>query len=190
MKRRDLLYYATSGWLALTVVTGVYFLFQSTLPSADVTAEPRSTVYAMSVENFEPGQAKHFRLGNIPVVVWRRNYTQKVEALELLGADFRENPNLLEEIRDIGEIEIESGYVLRFEWFVVSPINTGGHGCIVQPDAGDFGGFYDPCQEVHFDLWGQVQIGATETHLQAIPWSMSDDGTLITVDLKEAPKLE
>lgn len=171
-------------------MVGVYFLFQSTLPSEDVSADPRSTFYALNVENFKPVQAKLFRLDNIPVVVWRRDYTQKVEALELLGADFSENPHLLEEIRDVGEIEIEPGYVLRFEWFVVSPINTGGYGCIVQPDAGDFGGFFDSCQDVHFDLWGQVQTGATGTDLQVIPWSLSDDGTVITVDLKEAPKLE
>lgn len=171
-------------------MTGVYFLFQSSMPSVDVTAKRQSTVYSMSIENFKPGQAVHFSLGNIPVVVWRRDHDQKIEALELLGANIGERPDLLAEIWDIGEIEIEPGHVLRFEWFVVSPINTGGYGCIVLPDAGEFGGFYDPCQDVHFDLWGQVQTGPTQTDLQAIPWSISNDGTVITVDLKEAPELK
>lgn len=189
MKRQNFLYYATGGWFALTVMSGAYFLFQSTLPSADiVAATPRVTVFAVSIEDWEPGQTAHFSLDNIPVVVWRRNYTQKVEALEILGVDFGEYPDLLEDIRDIGEIEFEPGRVLRFEWFVVNATNIGGYGCIVLPDAGDFGGFHDPCQDVHFDLWGQVQTGPTEMDLQSLPWTISDDGNKITVDIRTAQR--
>ncbi len=189
MKQRNLLYFATGGCLVFTIVAGLYFLFRTTLPSADITSLPKSTVYALSVESIEPGQTLAFRLDDAPVVIWRRNFAQKVQALELLGADFNGNADLLEEIRATAEIEIEPGRVLHFEWFVVSPINTGGYGCIVLSEAGDLGGFYDPCQDVHFDLWGRVRTGATKVDLQVLPWSISDDGNVITVDVGDAPKL-
>ncbi|MEP0961084.1 MAG: hypothetical protein ABJQ70_10290 [Roseobacter sp.] len=185
MKRRNLLYYTTGGWFVLTVLAGVYSLFRSTMPYSEATS---STVYAVNVANFEPGHSQTFKLGDVPVLVWRRDLTQKIEALKLLDVNFTENPNLLEEIRDIGEIEIEPGSVFRFEWFAVSPINIGGHGCIVQPDAGDYGGFYDSCQGVHFDLWGRVHAGPTQRDLQVIPWRWSDDGSVMWVDTKNAPE--
>lgn len=190
MKQLSFLYLATGGWFVLTVIAGVYYLFQATLPAEDVTSVPKSTVYTLSVKSFEPGQTAMFRLDDAPVVVWRRDFAQKVQALELLGVDFSGNANLLEEVRATDEIEIEPGRVLHFEWFVVSPINTGGIGCIVRSDAGDLGGFYDPCQDVHFDLWGRVRIGPTEADLQALPWNISEDGNEIIVNVGGAPRLE
>ncbi len=190
MKKGNFLYYAAGGWLSLTVMAGIYFLFQATLPSADVASVSRSNVYILDVENFEPGQSATFRLDGVPVVIWRRDFVQKVQALELLGFEFNGNTSLLEEVRAKAEIEIEPDRVLRFEWFVVSPINTGGYGCMVLPDAGDLGGFFDPCQDVHFDLWGRVGKGPTEVDLQVFPWSISDDGSAVTVDVSNAPRLE
>jgi ubiquinol-cytochrome c reductase iron-sulfur subunit len=190
MKRQNFLYWATGGWLVLIVMIGMYFLFQATMPSADVTNQPRSTIYVLSVDNIEPGQARSFVVGDVPIVVWHRDFAQKIEALELLGIDVSENPDLLEKVRSNGEIEIEPGRLLRSEWFVVSPINTGGYGCVVLSNAGDFGGFLDPCQDVHFDLWGRVQTGPTKTGLQVLSWTISHDGNTITVDVDDAPKLE
>ncbi|WP_170333325.1 hypothetical protein [Ruegeria arenilitoris] len=184
------MYYATGGWLFLTVMAGVYYLFQAMLPSADVASVPRPAVYTLDVENFEPGQSAMFRLDEVPVIIWRRNFEQKVQALELLGFEFNSNASLLDEVRANEEIEIEPDRVLRFEWFVVSPINTGGYGCIVRPVSGDLGGFYDPCEDVHFDLWGRVGKGPTEVDLQVLPWSISDDRSAITVDVSNAPRLE
>lgn len=190
MKKNIFLYYATVGWLVLAVMAGVYFLFQAMLPSADVASVSRPTVYTLGVESLEPGQSTTFRIDEVPVVVWRRDFEQKVQALEILGVDFNGNASLLEEVRANQEIEIEPDRVLRFEWFVVSPINIGGYGCIVLPDAGDLGGFYDPCQDVHFDLWGRVGKGPTEVDLQVLPWSISDDDSAIFVDVSNAPRLE
>lgn len=190
MKKSKALYFATGGMLVLTVALGVYFLFQTMSPTADITSAPRNTVYTLSVEGFEPGQTATYRLDGVPVVVWRRNFEQKVQALNLLGVEVNGNADLLEEVRTTDKIEIEPDLVLHVEWFVVSPINTGGYGCIVLPDAGDFGGFVDPCQGVHFDLWGRVQSGPTEADLQIPPWNISEDASVITVDVGNAPRLE
>ena len=147
-------------------------------------------MYTLNVEGFEPGQAVTFKIKEIPVVVWRRDFGQKVHALELLGIDIGGDANLLEEIRNNEEIKIEPNRILGIEWFVVSPINTGGYGCIVQPNAGDLGGFYDPCQDVHFDIWGRVERGPTDADLQVLPWSISEDGTVIAVDIAGAPRAD
>lgn len=71
----------------------------------------------------------------------------------------------------------------------MSPVNTGGLGCIVTPNDGDFGGFLDPCEDVHFDLWGRVQAGPTEANLQVLSYRISQDGRFNFVDLSEAPKV-
>ncbi len=190
MKRTSPLYYATGICVVFAVIFGVNFLFAAMQPTRDVTRQPESSVRSLPIENFEQGDVKVFKLGKVPVVVWRRNYAQRIEALEQLGTHVNENSDLLDEIISNGSIEIEPGGVLRLEWFVVSPINIGGYGCIVLQNAGDFGGFFDPCQGVHFDLWGQVKKGPTVANLQAIPWTLSDDGRTIYVNIAGAPKLE
>lgn len=190
MKQSKPLYFATGGMLVVSVAVGVHFLFKTMSPTADITNAPRNTVYTLSVEGFEPGHIATYRLDDVPVVVWRRNFEQKVQALDLLGVEVSGNADLLEEVRVTDEIEIEPNLVLNFEWFVVSPINTGGYGCIVLSGAGNSGGFFDPCQGVHFDLWGRVQSGPTEVDLQVPPWNISDDASVITVDVGKAPRLE
>ncbi|MEM7722076.1 MAG: hypothetical protein AAF376_06850 [Pseudomonadota bacterium] len=144
----------------------------------------------MDVAHFEPGHSEIVLLNESPVLIWRRNFEQKVLAFEQIGANFDENPELLEEIRNAQEMEIEPGRVLRFEWVVLSPLNTGGLGCAVLADAGDFGGFLDPCQNAHFDLWGRPRRGPTDADLYVIPWAMSDDGQTITVDVAGAPVID
>ncbi|WP_299627869.1 hypothetical protein [uncultured Tateyamaria sp.] len=190
MKQSNALYFATGGMLVLTVAVGLFFLFQTMSPTADITSAPRNTVYTLNVQGFEPRQTATYRLDGVPVVVWRRSFEQKVQALELLGVEIRGNTELLEEVRRTDEIEIEPDLVLHLEWFVVSPINTGGYGCVVLAGAGDLGGFFDPCQGVHFDLWGRVKSGPTEADLQVLPWNISEDASVITVDVGNAPRPE
>ena len=124
------------------------------------------------------------------MIVWRRDFEQKVRALEQLGVQFFGDEALLEEVRTTSEVEMSSGETLQIEWLVISPINTGGWGCIVQSEAGDFGGFFDPCQSVHFDLWGRVQSGPTQSDLQGLPWSFSEAEDTIIVDTSRAPTTE
>ena len=190
MTRQSLLFYATGVCFAFTVLVAVSSLFDAMRPTKDLTSRSQSSVRSISVENFAQGEAKFFKFGKVPVVVWRRDYAQQIKALEHIGLHVGEDLKLLDEVKANGAIEIESGKVLRLEWFVVSPINVGGYGCIVLRNAGDFGGFFDSCQSVHFDLWGQAKAGPTKANLKPIPWTLSDDGTTIYVDLTSAPKVD
>lgn len=85
--------------------------------------------------------------------------------------------------------ELGSEKFSRLEWFVVSPINTGGIGCVVLARAGEYGGFFDPCQGAHFDLWGRIQKGPTTQNLKVAPINLAEDGQSELIDLTDMPKL-
>ncbi|MBF9036233.1 hypothetical protein HKCCE2091_18465 [Rhodobacterales bacterium HKCCE2091] len=138
-------------------------------------------------EHFEPGRVSTIWLDERPITVWRRDFDQKVRSLEQLGLTTELHERILGEIRDREEFEIEPGQVVQFEWFVASPVNTGGSGCLVMPESGAVDGFFDPCESVHFDLWGRVRRGPSETDLFVPPWVFSDDRRLIIVDIRDAP---
>jgi ubiquinol-cytochrome c reductase iron-sulfur subunit len=188
LKRPKFLFLATAVCVFLVIFIGVNFLLKAMLPTKDVSNWASNTVRLLSVENFEPGQIEIFILDNVPVVVWRRDYAQQIKALEQLGVVIGTNPNMLDEIKANGEIEIQRGRVLRLEWFVVSAINTHAYACIVLQNAGDFDGFFDPCRGDHFDLWGKVKKGGpSQANLKALPWIISEDGTTVYVDIAGAP---
>lgn len=95
MKRSNALYTATGGMLVLTVAVAANFMFQTMSPTADITSAPRNTVYTLNVEGFEPGQTATYKLDGVPIVVWRRNFDQKVQALDQLGLEVNGNADLL-----------------------------------------------------------------------------------------------
>lgn len=188
LKISNALYFATGGMLVFTFAISLFFLFRAMSPTADVFIDPNADGYLVNVQNFEPGQKRWFQLGDAPIVIWRRSFKQKVQALEQLGIAANGNAKLIDEIKSSAEIEVESGLVVHLEWFVVSPINTGGYRCNVLPGAGTFDGFFDPCRGVHFDLWGRVRSGPTKKDLVIPPWVISGDEKHILVNVSDAPK--
>lgn len=190
MKRPSLLFFATGVVFVFTVVIGISSLFGAMQPTKDVTSRSLPTVRSITVVDFAQGEAKVIKFGKVPVVLWRRDEAQQIKALEQLGVHVGDDPELRDQVKANSAIEIEPGKILRLEWFAVSPINIGGYGCIVLSNAGEFGGFFDPCQSVHFDLWGQTKTGPTKVNLKPIPWKLSNDGTTIYVDLADAPEIK
>lgn len=186
--KNNTLYYVTATWLGIAALVGIYFLLQTTQPTSDIDPLPETTLYTLDVESVEPGETSTFILDDVPVIVWRRDFAQQIHALDLLGIDLSKHANALEELRARGEIELEAGRTLRVEWFVVGAINPGGYGCMVVPTIRDVGGFFDPCQEVLFDLWGRVSDGPTKDDLQVLPWRFSERNKWVFVDVAGAPK--
>jgi ubiquinol-cytochrome c reductase iron-sulfur subunit len=76
------------------------------------------------------------------------------------------------------------------EWLIVSPVNTGGIGCLVIPNAELHDGFYDSCQNVHFDMWGRVMSGPTDKNLIVVPATYVNDKAKIIFDLSNLPEME
>lgn len=72
---------------------------------------------------------------------------------------------------------------------VVSTVNTGGLGCIALANAGDAGGFFDPCDDVHFDAWGRVAKGGPAADLMLSPIDLSEDRETLRVDIGPASAL-
>lgn len=51
-------------------------------------------------------------------------------------------------------------------------------------------GFYDPCPNVHFDMWGRVVSGPTDKNLIVVPATYVNDKTKIIFDLSNLPEVE
>lgn len=69
-------------------------------------------------------------------------------------------------------------------------INTGGIGCLALPKAGLHDGFYDSCQNVHFDMWGRVMSRPTDQNLIVVPSTYVNDKAKIIFDLSNLPEVE
>ncbi len=189
MKKQGVtLYYITIGWVLLTVVVGAYFLFGATNLTADVTARNgQSGILRVRIDNLVPGEPATLKIGRTPVVVWRRDQQEILSALAQLDLGFS-NEELQAALDNGTLVNIFGAEVLhRVEWFVASPINVGGFGCVVLTQAGDFGGFLDPCQKVHFDLWGRPRKGPTTHDLTVITPRFDDGGKSLILDLRDLP---
>ena len=143
--------------MLLTVLIGIYFLFSGMKPSADVASQHDNDIHQVSVAEIKPGDVRQIALNQRPIIIWRRSNEEIAQAMALL--DPKVTPETWLTMLHDGRLaqELEADEFARLEWFVVSPINTGGMGCLVLAKAGDYRGFFDPCQSAHFDLWGRLQ---------------------------------
>merc|ERR1712211_120 len=63
------------------------------------------------------------------------------------------------------------------EWLIVIGVCT--HlGCIPQPDAGNFGGYFCPCHGSHYDNAGRIRQGPASKNLEVPPVTFLDEGTV------------
>lgn len=181
------LYVLTAIWTLLTVAVGVYALTDSMAPTADVTAAPQSNLMWVSVEDWAPGDARPVSLGGKWIVIWRRDRAEmaRAGAQAAPGTSIEEWSGALAD----GSFAREAGpeALLRLEWVFASPVNVGGDGCMVRAQAGDFGGFFDPCQNVHFDMWGTVKKGPTGENLKVTPARFGEDPKTVLLDLSDMP---
>lgn len=191
-KKGALLYYVTAGWGLFVVAAGLYFLSTAMKPTADVVANLQYGPRVIPLEGWEPGKARTLIIDEKPIVIWHRDPAEIATALSQMSPDVSSD-QWLQFVRSInGEsvsAELRQEFYSRVQWFVVSPINVGGHGCISAAQAGDYGGFFDPCQNVHFDMWGRRMKGPTEEHLLVPPYRFTEYGLNIVVDLSEMPSI-
>jgi ubiquinol-cytochrome c reductase iron-sulfur subunit len=67
---------------------------------------------------------------------------------------------------------------------------TRGIGCVALRNVGLHDGFYDPCQNVHFDMWGRAMTGPTDKNLIVVPATYVVDRAKIIFDLSNLPEVE
>lgn len=51
-------------------------------------------------------------------------------------------------------------------------------GCIPQPDAGNYGGYFCPCHGSHYDFAGRIRQGPAPKNLEVPPYVFLDDNTV------------
>ncbi len=183
----NFLYYLTAGWAALIVTVGLYYLFSSAEPTADVEARYQARMQTVPIESWEPGDVRTLVFGRKPVVIWRRDQAEMAAAMSQADPSIPQE-DWAEALND-GSLATLLGpeEFARIEWLIVSPINTGGFGCIVLTKAGDYDGFFDPCQGAHFDLWGRPQRGPTDKNLKVHPIYFAEGGQSLVLDLSTLP---
>ena len=182
------LYYLTAVWLLLGVLIGGYFLLSSAAPTADVVAESKPNIMHVHVGDFEPGDASILRINGKPIVVWRRSNEEMAKALTQFSPELAFD-QVLKELND-GTLKqhVGSEEFTYLEWLILSAVDVGGIGCIVAAKAGDFGGFFDPCRESHFDMWGRAAKGASNQNLKVVPSRFDEERQSVLLDVTDMPK--
>ena len=189
MKKKSVtLYYMTAGWLLLGVIIGGHFLFTSMKPTADVKAKYRTNVHRIWIGELEPGDVTVLHIDQKPIVVWHRDLEEIATAMAQLEPEISREEWSTALTDGTLALEIGADAYTRLEWFIASPVNVDGLGCIVLSKTGDYEGFFDPCQGAHFDLWGRSQKGPAPQSLKVTPAQFSDDRLTVLLDLTDMPK--
>lgn len=189
MKKKSVtLYYMTAGWLLLGAIIGGHFLFTSMKPTADVKAKYRTNVHRIWIGELEPGDVTILHVDQKPIVVWHRDLEEIATAMAQLEPKIPREEWSTALTDGTLALEIGADAYTRLEWFISSAVNVDGIGCIVLSKAGDYEGFFDPCQGTHFDLWGRSVKGPMPQSLKVTPAQFSDDRLTVLLDLTEMPK--
>ncbi|GAA6181369.1 hypothetical protein NBRC116594_28070 [Shimia sp. NS0008-38b] len=184
MKETNFLYVTTALATCLAMMVGGYFLARTAQPSADVLAAMEEATPSINVGDFEPGEVRVLRLGNLPIIVWRRDEADmalanrqndasswKVKYSSVLG---RAEPLYAE----------DANLTLNGEWFFAVAHAPGSPGWVPLLRAGNFDGFFDVKYAGHYDLAGRIRYQGRD-NLTVVLAELSEDGQTIQLDLRQ-----
>lgn len=164
--RRPWLYFlaATTGFITASLVrVTVCKLVHTLWPAKDVFA---AGIVEVDLRPIEVGQNFTVKWRNKPVFILRRT----PEMIEKARAD---DP-IVASMRDP---ETDVDRCKKPDYLIVIGVCT--HlGCIPQPLAGNFGGYFCPCHGSHYDLSGRLRQGPAPKNLEVPPNSYIDDFTV------------
>ena len=173
--RRDFLFYATAGAGAVATGAAAWTLINQMNPSADVQALSSIMV---DVSAIETGTQLTVKWLGKPVFI-RRRTPEEIEAGRAVPLDDLIDKGAENENRP-GEPATDENRTLdeAGEWLVMIGVCT--HlGCVPIGDgAGDFGGWFCPCQGSHYDTAGRIRKGPAPRNLEVPVASFVDDATL------------
>lgn len=195
LKKKNTLYIVTAGFFILTVYKALSFLTESLHPTADIRAQSREidrilSIRSIEVDDWRPGDVKLLSFGNIPVMIWRRDRDEMAAAIEQFLNASTLSDDQASSGRQILSQMVRYDPAFMAEWLIVSPVNTGGIGCLVLPKTELHDGFYDSCQNTHFDMWGRVMSGPTDKNLIVVPATYVNDKATIIFDLSNLPEVK
>jgi ubiquinol-cytochrome c reductase iron-sulfur subunit len=172
--RRDFLYYATGGTVAVATGAAVWPLINQMNPSADTLALASILV---DVSTVEVGTQLTVKWRGKPVFITRRTPEEIASARDVQLSELpdpnSENANKPgTDASDVNRSLDEAG-----EWLVMVGVCT--HlGCVPMDHQGAFGGWFCPCHGSVYDTSGRIRSGPAPRNLD-VPISAFQDETTI-----------
>eukprot|EP00927_Polykrikos_kofoidii_P059023 TRINITY_DN53_c0_g1_i1.p1 TRINITY_DN53_c0_g1~~TRINITY_DN53_c0_g1_i1.p1 ORF type:complete len:360 (-),score=37.35 TRINITY_DN53_c0_g1_i1:110-1189(-) len=164
--RRPWVYFlgAATGFVMTSIARVVICkLIHSGWPAKDVFA---AGIVEVDIRQVQPGQNFVAKWRNKPVFIRRRTP-------EMIAASKKDDV-IVASMRDP---ETDADRCKNPEWLICIGVCT--HlGCIPQPDAGNWGGYFCPCHGSHYDHAGRLRQGPAPKNLEVPPYSFIDEGTV------------
>lgn len=164
--RRPWIYFlaASTGFLMTSLVRGaVTKAVHGLWPAKDVFA---AGILEVDIRSVAVGDNFVCKWRSKPVFIRHRNQA-------MISAVKRDDA-LVPSMRDP---ELDSDRCKKPEWMIAIGVCT--HlGCIPQPDAGNWGGYFCPCHGSHYDHSGRIRQGPAPKNLEIPPYKFLDEGTI------------
>eukprot|EP00928_Gymnodinium_smaydae_P090160 TRINITY_DN73_c0_g1_i2.p1 TRINITY_DN73_c0_g1~~TRINITY_DN73_c0_g1_i2.p1 ORF type:complete len:382 (+),score=57.84 TRINITY_DN73_c0_g1_i2:76-1146(+) len=164
--RKPFIYFlaAANGFIMTSIVRAVACKLVHTMwPAKDVFA---AGIVEVDVRQIQVGQNFVVKWRNKPVFIRRRTE-------EMIAASKKDDV-IVASMRDP---ETDGERCKYPEWLICIGVCT--HlGCIPQPDAGNWGGYFCPCHGSHYDHSGRIRMGPAPKNLELPPYSFIDENTV------------
>jgi len=164
--RRPWVYFlaAGTGFIMTSLVRTVACKLVHTMwPAKNVFA---AGIVEVDIRMVEVGQNFVCKWRNKPVFVRRRTP-------DMIAASQKDDVV----VAGMRDPETDADRCKKPEWLICIGVCT--HlGCIPQPDAGNYGGYFCPCHGSHYDHAGRIRQGPAPKNLEVPPYKFLDEGTL------------
>jgi len=132
---------------------------------------PAKDVFAAGIVEVD---VRPIREGQNFVVKWRSKPVFIRKRTQEMIDSCKKDDVLVASMRDP---ETDAQRCKKPEWLICIGVCT--HlGCIPQPDAGNFGGYFCPCHGSHYDYAGRMRQGPAPKNLEVPPHAFIDDDTV------------
>ena len=190
MHRGDFLYFFSAATFVVILIIAGAFLFRTAQPTADVVSQSVHDHPLISVTQFQRGVPMSMVLNGQPIVLWWRDADQMALAKQQDDPVLWRVPESFVSGQSQPLPAQDVNLTINGEWFVAWTVNPTGFGCVVMIEAGDFGGFFDPCRGDHFDLSGRIRKGIARQNLKVISAQFASDGQALRLNLSNPPKVK
>merc|ERR1719215_611710 len=164
--RKPFIYFlaAANGFIMTSIVRAVACKLVHTMwPAKDVFA---AGIVEVDVRQIQVGQNFVVKWRNKPVFIRKRTP-------DMIAASKKDDV-IVASMRDP---ETDAERCKYPEWLICIGVCT--HlGCIPQPDAGNWGGYFCPCHGSHYDHSGRIRMGPAPKNLELPPYSFIDENTV------------
>jgi len=157
----------------LSAATGFVFLSLIRMTACKLvhTMWPAKDVFAAGIVEVD---LRPITLGQNFVVKWRNKPVFVCKRTPEMIAEAVKDDPIIASMRDP---QVDADRCKKAEWLIVIGVCT--HlGCIPQPNAGNWGGYFCPCHGSHYDWSARIRMGPAPTNLEVPPYAFLDENTV------------